>query len=111
MLTVTAARTAILSARCAVVYFTKANGELRRMVCHVPAEDDRRALNRKAHLLTVWDVEKGDVRTINLSTVESVRPVKTRTPQPPMPPQPNGRSAPRIYSMAEISALFDNRAA
>lgn len=104
------AREAILNARCCVVYFTKRDGTLRRMVCHVPPEDDRRALSYRAHLLTVWDVEKGDVRTVNLSTVQSVRPVKTSTPRP-LPPQPEVSQTARIYSMSEISALFDNRAA
>ncbi len=112
MLTANEARTAIVTARCAVVYFTKANGERRRMVCHVPALDDSRALTRKANHLLVWDVEKGDVRTVNLSTVESVRPVKTSTPgkaadRPALPPKhPSARS----LTMEKISALFDNRA-
>ena len=104
MLTAPEARTVILAARCCVVYFTKADGTRRRMVCHVPSPDDPRAFTSKANHLIVWDVEKGEPRTVNLATVERIKALKVRTYA--------GKSAAvrellRKYNTAEkISALF-----
>ena len=100
MMTATEARTAILASRCCIVYFTKRDGTTRRMVCHVPAETDPRAFTRTPEMLSVWDVEKGAIRTVNLATVHQVRPVATR---------PHVRTAPR-RSLDSIAALFDNGA-
>src|SRR5690606_21368089 len=56
-----------------VVHFTKKNGEHRRMLCYY-----RGASSRSASLMTVFDVEKGADRSVNLNTVESIKVMNTR---------------------------------
>ncbi len=51
-----------------VVYFTKADGELRRMVCRYTGRP-----SRKSYLMLVWDLEKGDWRNVNLGTVREIK--------------------------------------
>jgi len=65
-----------------VIYFTKRNGELRRMVCRYFG-----ATSRKAHLMEVWDMEKGAVRCVNLDTVDRINVLTPRKDRPPVPPK------------------------
>jgi hypothetical protein len=62
-----------------VVTFTKANGDLRRMVCtlrDVPYESYRdRATKAKPNIVTVWDAEAQDWRCFKLESVISVEEV------------------------------------
>lgn len=51
-----------------VVYFTKRDGEARRMVCRYFG-----ASSRRPHLMEVWDMERGAVRCVNLDTVSEVK--------------------------------------
>lgn len=81
-----------------VVYFTKRDGTTRRMVCRV----DGQAMSRKPYLLTVWDMEKGAVRSINLDTVSRIVLPGTRpAPAPDRAPMPGkgGMSAQQMRQM------------
>ena len=61
-------------------------------------------MSRNPQHLIVWDVEKGGVRTVNLATVEAVKPVATKRPAPAAARTP---AAPRTrYTLEEISNLF-----
>ncbi|HET6567881.1 MAG TPA: hypothetical protein VFG50_07945 [Rhodothermales bacterium] len=78
-----------------VVYFTKRDGEARRMVCRYCG-----ASSRRPHLMEVWDMEKGAVRCVNLDTVTGirvcVRPTETEA----------AREERSRRKLEEISALF-----
>ncbi len=63
-----------------VVHFTKRNGEHRRMLCYYAGARSRSPLQ-----MVVFDVDKGESRTVNLDTVESIRPLKTRIKAQPEP--------------------------
>ena len=65
-----------------VVYFTKRDGSERRMVCRSYAK-----LSRKPYLITVWDLEKGADRAINLDTVREIKVLRGREDRPAMPPK------------------------
>src|SRR5690606_10726754 len=77
-----------------VVYFTKKDGTPHRMVCRYYG-----AASRKASQLVVWDLEKGDERTINLDTVTMIRVLTGRTDRKPVK---------RDRTFAELKALTDS---
>lgn len=72
--------------RALVVYFTKRDGTARRMVCRFYG-----ATSRRPHLITVWDMEKGAARSVNLDTVQKITVLGAERPErrdrPAIPPR------------------------
>lgn len=60
-----------------VVYFRKRSGENRRMVCRYFG-----AGSRRAYLMTVQDLEKGALRSVNLDTVRAIKVLRRPDRQP-----------------------------
>ena len=77
----------LISRSVVIVRFVKRNGELRRMVCQYQCGTCRR------NLLSVWDIERGATRIVNLSTIKSLKPMPSRphtekaADRPAVPPQ------------------------
>lgn len=84
-----------------VVYFTKADGSARRMVCRYDG-----ATSKALHLITVWDLEKGAYRTINLRTVHTIKVLGARKVQ--TSPAPDREAARRRVEelKAEFAQMF-----
>lgn len=89
-----------------VVYFEKASGEARRMVARYYGHT-----SRKPSQIVVWDVEKGGLRTVDLTTVHTVkvcqRPAPTPQPAPDREAAPRpGQRSPKLQAMIDELADF-----
>lgn len=71
-----------------VVYFTKRDGTARRMVCRYYGDT-----SRKPSQIVVWDLEKGERRTVNLDTVQAVKVLSGQRVKPQ--PAPDREAARR----------------
>ena len=82
MLNVPAVRARLVCVPC-VVYFTKRDGTARRMVtAPTPEGCTQRTARDGSPMLRVWDVEAGELRTVNLATVYRLRVLRARAPRP-----------------------------
>lgn len=84
----------------AVIYFTKADGTARRMVCRYYDSP-----SRSADTMVVWDMEKGEWRTIRLDRVHTVKLLVSWPAPEPAPDREAARR--RLEAMkAELHEMF-----
>lgn len=86
----------------AVLYFTKADGTARRMVCRYYDSP-----SRTADTMVVWDIEKGAYRTIRLDRVHTVKVLVSRPAPQPQPAPDREAARRRLDAMkAELHEMF-----
>jgi predicted DNA-binding transcriptional regulator YafY len=84
-----------------VLYFTKADGTERRMVARYSG-----ALSPTSKTMTLWDMEKGDWRTIRLDRVHGVKICGVSRPAPQPSKAPGQYSEEFLEAQARIQAMF-----
>jgi hypothetical protein len=101
MPTSTAART--LAAAVCLVYFIKRDGTLRRMVT-APGPD---GVTARGTMIRVFDVEKGEHRTVNAATIQSLRVLDAK-PHEARPPVQHAKPRPAKLDAATARAWADD---
>jgi len=101
-LTPAAVHTMLAAGPC-VVYFTKKNGETRRMLTAPTAE----GVTARAGIARVFDAEKGAWRSVNLRTVSACLTLAARSAAPAVPAARSPKPEHAKTAAEHIEDIFD----